>query len=106
MEPGFVARVARRAALKLHGVSVGRREMNNVFGDGQGGAEGTGGRYTDLQSTRDRWHHARYGMPWYGPVRTAEGKTLFLTRYTPSAHRRMLDEMLFEHQMGRAPFPY
>lgn len=109
-EPGFVARLARHAALKLHmeplGVRISRGSLDRSFGNGTG--PGSLGRYTNVQARRNTWHRSKHaGQSWYRPVRTAGGRIEFVSRYDVPAHDAAFDEMLLNYTGGVTPHaPY
>lgn len=109
MEPGYVARAARHAALKMHGLRVPRRQMDDLLGNGYG--PGSIGQYTDAHASRNTWHRQKFGgTTWYKPVKQRQGTAVtveFKSRYAKADEDRLLDDMLFDFRTGRIAYsPY
>jgi len=106
-EPGYVARTHRVEALKLHGIQASRSGLERDFGDTttkgrfREHVEGRRGTYTHAMARRDMWHADKYGSPLYQAYDTADGHTIFVHRYEPSAHAHRVAEMAADHLAGR-----
>lgn len=77
LEPGYKARMKRRAALRnYHDVTVGLSGVNRWFGEGNGSTPGRTASYTDAMRKKNKLHMQKYGLPFYTytPARDGQGR--------------------------------
>lgn len=90
MEPGFLARQQRLQALKLQGVRVSRKQIDDLLGNGSV-TPGTRGLYTDYHARRNLWHHRKYKTPMYSLKPNATG--MYVARARVANEAAKLAEM-------------
>lgn len=104
-DPGYQDRLDRIQGLKMHGIPVQRKMLDDDFGHETSRGrfkiktDGTRGTYTSDMARQDIAHARTHGVPWYRVVRSSRfGPVTFASRSSPttrvalSAARRILAE--------------
>lgn len=99
MEPGYVARTARHAALALYSMRPSRAALDDNYGDGDG-TWGRRGRYDNDTARRNLWHAQRYGTPMHRAVVLPSGKLSFRPANAATYDARLV-EMDLDFRTGR-----